>query len=312
MNTEHSASHQPPSRAIKILLAALCVLTLILVGLGAYVRTTGAGLSCPDWPLCYGVVVPDFSIAGVPQEVIHRYIASLVGFLCIVLVALCWRERAAQPKLAKFSIGLLVLVIVQGIFGGLTVTQKLHPHIVTTHLTLGTLFFQLIALATIQAMLAHKNRPLITAEPKVRRLLVLGIVATALQIILGGYVGASGASLACLDFPLCGGALVPENATSHQLVQISHRLLGYVLTAVVLWLFFAVRKSSEGISARRGHFGGMVFMIFLQIIIGVGNIHMKIAPAMSVVHLLLAQLILFGLTSAQGQISPRWQIVRKV
>ena len=136
---------------IRLFSALIAFLSLILVALGGYVRATGAGLSCPDWPLCFGRVVPDFA-QGVTQEYLHRVLAGLVGLLMVGLVTVAYRARREQPRFLRISIFLLLLVIVQAVFGGLTVTMKLNPHVVSTHLLLGTLFLQLIALVPLERL----------------------------------------------------------------------------------------------------------------------------------------------------------------
>jgi cytochrome c oxidase assembly protein subunit 15 len=234
--------------------------TTVLISLGSYVRTTGAGLSCPDWPLCFGELVPDFSILGVPQEMIHRYIAKFVGVCCILLLAITYKKRNEFPKTFAFAGGMLVLVIIQGGFGALTVTMKLNPFIVATHLALGTIFWQLSTLALLERPVASK-----TASPELSKLTLGTVLLTFTQIVLGGYVAASGGSLACMDFPLCNGALIPENAVTPQLVQIAHRVLFVVLLGSIVFLI--VRAKREGL--KRGHLFGVASLVFLQMILGV-------------------------------------------
>ena len=126
------------------LLRLLAILSLCLIALGSYVRATGAGLSCPDWPLCLGRAIPEFTY-GVTQEVIHRYLAGGAIVLTFLILKDGFQVRRENPGLFTFSAVLMLLVLVQAVFGGLTVALKLNPFIVTTHLALGTIFFKLFA-----------------------------------------------------------------------------------------------------------------------------------------------------------------------
>ena len=67
-------------------------MALIVVTLGALTRLLDAGLGCPDWPGCYGQVIPP-NLAELPiidegkawMEMIHRYVATALGFIILVL-----------------------------------------------------------------------------------------------------------------------------------------------------------------------------------------------------------------------------------
>ena len=190
-------------RRIRTLCLVTASLTLILIGLGGFVRATGAGLSCPDWPLCFGRVVPDMSAAhGVLQEYVHRVLASLVGLLTIGIAYLSFPQRARYPRLWKVSLFAVGLIIVQGVFGGLTVIMKLNPFIVTGHLLLGTVFFQLLVLIGLESGKRTRGVSDESSQRLAKWLIVLSLLVLV-QITLGGFVGASGAALACLSFPMC-------------------------------------------------------------------------------------------------------------
>ena len=123
------------------------VFCFVVIALGAWTRLEDAGLGCPDWPLCYGEWIfpqtpeaieaannrfPDnpVDIAKVIPEVVHRFFAASLGLFAIALLAITIREKRMRAEAAI----LLIVIICQGIFGALTVTLKLHPLIVSTHL----------------------------------------------------------------------------------------------------------------------------------------------------------------------------------
>ncbi|MFO6420765.1 COX15/CtaA family protein [Hylemonella sp. W303a] len=231
-------------------LQALTLLTLFLTFdltlFGAFTRLSDSGLGCPDWPGCYGEASPLGARAQISAaqevmptgpvthgkawvEMIHRYLATGVGVLILVLAVATWRvylrgrrgqgsdgETAAAPGPLHpgWATLTLVWVCVQGAFGALTVTMKLFPAIVTLHL-LGALF--LLALLSWQAVRYaqwHDEgvlRAKAAAMPRnVRIWMFLGLVALVVQIALGGWVSTNYAVLACTEFPLCQDRLWPD------------------------------------------------------------------------------------------------------
>src|SRR4051812_7463785 len=132
----------PRAALIRPLAIAALLLCLWVVVLGAYVRLSAAGLSCPDWPGCYGHLTPAGPIAdGHPEELgrawkemAHRYSAATLGILITCIAALAIQNRRERGVAPGFAVGLAVLVVIQGVFGMLTVTRQLDPAIVTAHL----------------------------------------------------------------------------------------------------------------------------------------------------------------------------------
>ena len=137
------------------------LLALVVIILGAYVRLSDAGLGCPDWPGCYGkLIVPEGSISQVEEmnlayperlfekdkawkEMLHRYLASALGFLILMLAALTWfKPQFLSVRL--FSSILLVLVMFQGLLGMWTVTLLLKPVVVMLHLLGGLAILSLL------------------------------------------------------------------------------------------------------------------------------------------------------------------------
>ncbi|MEQ1882299.1 MAG: COX15/CtaA family protein, partial [Burkholderiales bacterium] len=205
--------------------------TLILVMLGAYVRLSDAGLGCPDWPGCYGKISPTHATQEIEaaqlaapagpvsphkawREMLHRYLASLVG---IMILAIAWRTLRARQRQgwsaddpsrqSGLPLLLVGLVILQGLLGKWTVTLLLKPAIVTLHLLGG------MALLVGLAWLMARHLDLRGGQPSSLRglrvwALLTGVVV-AVQVALGGWVSTNYAALACVDFPTCHGAWMP-------------------------------------------------------------------------------------------------------
>ena len=212
----------------------LAIVVLGLMALGSATRVMNAGLACPDWPLCYGTLVPsDQMNLQVFLEWFHRVVATSVGFCAIALVATTVWQRSTLPRwLPWASFGALCLVIVQGILGGLTVTELLRFDIVTAHLGTGLLFFcTLLAIAIgltpLPVTLKNKSashQPAEMSDAVAPYLPVLGAIATVTvygQSILGALVASQWALHMCLGGDqLCGVmnahlfGVVPASLTS--------------------------------------------------------------------------------------------------
>ncbi|MBV9889498.1 MAG: COX15/CtaA family protein [Rhizobacter sp.] len=199
-------------------------LTFDLVLLGAYTRLSDSGLGCPDWPGCYGHTSPlgaGASIAAaeaaVPTgpvtaskawvEMLHRYAATAIGLLVIVLLAMALRAAGRSDGRigSRWALLTLAWICMQGTFGALTVTMRLYPAIVTLHLLAG---YGLLALLAIQA--EHYAPSPLALAPSLRRGLLAVAALTIAQAALGGWVSSNYAVLACRDFPTCQGSWWPE------------------------------------------------------------------------------------------------------
>lgn len=226
------------------------VLALGIVVLGAYVRLNDAGLGCPDWPGCYGhVAVPEAdadraqaeaSFPGKPVEprkawleMIHRYFATSLGLLIVILSVLAWRQRrpGTIPALPTALVG---VVIFQGLLGMWTVTLLLKPVIVSLHLLGGLTTFALLSVMALRQCGLEQGPPV---RPAVRRFALFGLLALACQIALGAWTSTNYAALACPDFPLCQGSLHPPmdfaNAF-HVARELGHTADGALLSQAAL------------------------------------------------------------------------------
>ena len=191
-----------------------------VIGLGAWTRLADAGLGCPDWPGCYGFItypttVEEIAIAEqlypdspveidkIIPEVVHRYFAASLGLLAIFLVFIAFREN----KFNKTSSLLLLAIICQGIFGYLTVSLKLHPLIVTTHLFGAMIVASIFLIIYLRSLKYNANYDALVAN---RNLIFIGFGLIAFQIFLGAWTSTNYAARACLDLPLCQGQLLPN------------------------------------------------------------------------------------------------------
>ncbi|MFZ7320412.1 COX15/CtaA family protein [Comamonas jiangduensis] len=308
-------------------LQALGLLTLFLtfdlVMFGAFTRLTDSGLGCPDWPGCYGNASPlgasheiAMAEAAMPTgpvtlskawvEMIHRYLATMVGVLIIALTVLAWREHrqaplrgARHPAWATFT---LFWVLVQGAFGALTVTMKLFPAIVTLHLLGGLFLLVLLCVQAVGHQQAVLQQPPAPISRPLRNALWAVFSLLFIQVALGGWVSTNYAVLACSTFPDCNGSWWPEmnfaqaadiwrplgllsDGTTISFAALTaihyiHRLAAYAVIAAVLLLVYALRKQPALTSQRKWLLG----LIALQFATGLSNVVLDWPLLAAVLH----------------------------
>jgi len=291
-------------------------LTLDLVMFGGFTRLTDSGLGCPDWPGCYGTASPFIAHAAIHAaqalmptgpvsmskawiEMIHRYFATAIGVLIITQVLLAWVKRRNLKISPWWPTALLTLICVQGAFGAWTVTMKLQPIIVTTHLLLGLTMLGL--LGWIAARLTPTPAPVRDAlrwQPAA----LLGLALLIVQIALGGWVSTNYAVLACGDFPTCNGQWVPpmdfaqgfhvwrqlgrtgsgEMLTQAALVAIhwAHRTFAFLVVPYLAWLGWRLRRYT----ALRIPATGLLVVILIQFATGLSNIVLQWPLLIAVAH----------------------------
>ena len=216
------------TRRLQALTLITLFLTFDLVLFGAFTRLTDSGLGCPDWPGCYGNASPSGAHeeisraqAAMPTgpvthakawiEMIHRYLATGVGVLIATLALATWleRRRGGRAINAWWPIATLAWVCLQGAFGALTVTMKLFPAIVTTHLLGGVVLLALLCRQAVSYAQAERGTGPTPVRAGLRVLLVATMVVLGLQVALGGWVSTNYAVLACAEFPTCQGGWWP-------------------------------------------------------------------------------------------------------
>ncbi|RZJ09434.1 MAG: heme A synthase [Rubrivivax sp.] len=273
-----------PAGRLRALTLLTLFLTFDLIAFGAFTRLTDSGLGCPDWPGCYSSASPvgarqhiEAAQSAMPTgpvthgkawiEMAHRYLASAVGLLILIMAVLSWRlqrregETAPSPWLPTLT---FVWVCIQGAFGALTVTMKLFPAIVTLHLLFGLGLLMLLAWQhEAFAPRRLKLPPALGVGVGVVLLLVLA------QVALGGWVSTNYAVLACDEFPTChGGQFWPQMdfGQGFQLwrelgqradggwlgfdalaaIHMAHRIGAAVVFTAILALAWAIRGHASG------------------------------------------------------------------
>ncbi|WP_018971795.1 COX15/CtaA family protein [Rudaea cellulosilytica] len=224
------------TRGIARLAWAAALFALVVIVFGAFVRLSNAGLSCPDWPTCYGKVTwpvheheVDAANAAFPdrpvesnkawREQVHRFLAGGLILTTFALAIWSWRRRRDLHGLAAVPLAASVFILFQALLGMWTVTWKLKPIVVMGHLLGGMTTFALLAYSALRLTIppiANLRFPA-AEKDKLWRLTAVGIGLVAVQIALGGWTSSNYAALACgLDFPSCLGQWWPGNMDFHE------------------------------------------------------------------------------------------------
>jgi len=277
------------------ILRTLLIEILVLMALGAFVRAMNAGLSCPDWPLCFGKVIPDFH-PGVWYEFIHRADAGLVAITYLAVFFFVMFSKKLPGKLKPTAISALLVLLMLISAGAMTVLKQVAWLAVTTHLMLATTFYALVL--RLSMLLDPRVEPAGIALPSMLKpTATLLVVAVFCQILLGGVVASTYAGSVCVDWPYCNGQWVPtwQGAIGH---QIMHRFLAYAITLMVLTYAIVMQRcrrstwmTSQLMNLSRLTLG----VVCAQVILGIANLLFFIPPWLTVPHQTVA-IILLGIT----------------
>lgn len=342
---------------LRALALAGVLLCFVVVVLGAYVRLNAAGLGCPDWPGCYGHVTPlgaessatqaaypnrPLDVGKAWKEMIHRYAASTLGLIIVVLTALAIRYRRRRLLSTTYAVALLATVVVQGILGMLTVTWQLKPLIVTLHLvfgmtTLGLLWWLWLSLPSqswgggttthgVGRSGFNISGGAAAAMREAYRLALVGLIALAVQIVLGGWTSSNYAAVACPDFPTCQNAWWPHTDYGNAFIlwrglginyeggvldnpariaiHLTHRLgaVAATLALSLAALFVIVRKSvPSAVPAAYTVLGALA----LQLTIGISMVLKAFPLRLATAHTAGAALLLLAALALVRKVSAR-------
>jgi cytochrome c oxidase assembly protein subunit 15 len=265
--------------------------TLVLIFVGGLVTSTGSGLSVPDWPLSYGMLMPPM-VGGVRFEHSHRLIAGFVGLLTLALAI--WTSRAEPRRgVRRLAWAALLAVVAQAVLGGLTVLLLLPTSVSVAHACLAQTFLCLavaLAYATSREWLSA-DRPAVD-EVGLRRTTAVAVAAVFVQLLLGAVMRHIGAGLAIPDFPLAFGRLIPPLEVTPVRVHFAHRAGAVLVLVVTAWLAAAAARTRE---PRIGRHAALLFaMALVQATLGALTVITGKAVLPSTAHVAGGAVLLAG------------------
>jgi heme A synthase len=284
--TEDQSAYSSARRIMPVLAVLALISTILLITMGSIVRVTGYGLGCPDWPLCYGRVVPP-ALTGAWVEFAHRFLGAVASLQIVLLAFFAWRDHRHQPWVFRPAIAAVGLLVIQVSLGGLHVIFEIPPVTGWIHTGVAMLITGLVAvqvaglLPTAQALrgadIFHSRR--------FAAWLSVTAVVTYLLLLTGSYVTRSGASLACPSFPLCG-----SNAPAMRRlidIQMLHRYAAFSVAflTLVLIIWLVTRQNARRLTPiAYGAFG----LLLVQFALGISNVLLRLPMWSRVLHLAVA------------------------
>ncbi|MBS0570320.1 MAG: COX15/CtaA family protein [Proteobacteria bacterium] len=316
---------------------AAAAFALLVIVFGAFVRLSNAGLSCPDWPTCYGkltwpthaheIAHADATFPQRPfeadkawREQVHRILVGVLSLLTFALAGWAWWRRRELGRLAYVPLFAAGFIFFQAALGMWTVTLKLLPWVVTSHLLGGMAMFALLAYTALRLTL-HDPAPADSA--KLRRMSIAGIVLVAIQIALGGWTSSNYAALACgTDFPTCLGQWWPPmdfhqafivlrhigvdyeggvlDGPARTAIQVVHRIGALIVFGHVL----AVALRAMRTVSLRGYGIAIGAMLIAQVSLGISNVAFGLPLPVAAAHNAGAALLLLSLLALAVRLRP--------
>jgi heme A synthase len=282
-------------RRTQQLAAVTAALILVLIGVGVFVRATGSGLGCPDWPTCHGGVVPPGDKHAI-IEMSHRVVAAVVGLLVIANAVLAWRYYRHVPFIFWLALAIPPLVGMQGLLGAITVVRELPPEIVATHLVVAKV---ILSAQIVLAIAMYREDPeraprYATVNALTRpagKAALVALLWLTVTFWIGGYIAESGAATACMQWPTCVDGSILPGANDHEITHMAHRYLAGAFVLLLIPVLLRTRRVRYQVRWA-GPLGLAIAGLWVvQVAVGAFNVLYTFPDALTVSHTVIASLI---------------------
>ncbi len=276
----------------------------VLVTLGAFTTSIGAGMAFPDWPLSHGSINPEGWLEDLAMfaEHSHRLTGAVMGLITIGLAVWLWRKESRR-WLRNLGWSALAIVIIQGLIGGkrvlldslavpgfeMTLGQMLRiPHGILAHLYVCVLIA--IAVSLSRSWLVNK----IPVARPLRRLGLLACLLLVVQLVIGATMRHNSAGLAIPTFPYSTseGGWLPAHWNFRVNIHFAHRAMAVVLTVVLVWFAAKIWRDSGSSLILRCGASLLAALLTLQILLGAHVIWQLREPHVTTGHVVVGAMLL--------------------
>ena len=285
-----------PPKSLRVATLVATFLTFAIMVLGAAVRVYDAGLSCPDWPMCYGQWIPfpapeggymaegvSYTTGQVFLEWFHRLLASLLGFVMLYVLYLAWGMRHSYRHTWRILLVSMVVLLFQIKLGGLTVLVDNINWSVSLHLGNALIFYGLLIAAFMTMTRQSETKPL-RVSPVYKILWRSTLVIVFVTVLIGAMVSTSHAGGVCGGLLDCHGHWLP--ADNYEALHMAHRFFALLVLLSAIALF--VGRKLEDAALQKSARITFIFTL-IQVALGVLTLYSFQHPlgyhALSVMHL---------------------------
>ena len=273
------------------LLVASLIGAILQITFGGVVRVTGSGDGCPDWPLCYGRLIPPVEKHAL-IEWTHRSAGVLLGLTIVAATARAWAVNRNNVRAAWLTSASLALIAIVGGIGGAVVLSALNPALRTLHLALAEMVVLLLGFAIVAA--AWPGAGLAAGDSRTRgkltgRLVAWASVAAMAAILTGSYAVWRGAGAVCPSWPLCGGAIIPQSELAS--IHVAHRIVSLAAAVMVVAAAYRAWRERDADDLVRWGAGAALGLVLAQTIAGAANPWTTFDEWARVLHLCLGTLL---------------------
>jgi cytochrome c oxidase assembly protein subunit 15 len=300
------------NRSYQFIAHATTILVILVIAAGSIVRATQSGMGCPDWPTCYGLIIPPISIdqlpinyqeiyanEGIPAETfdatktwieyVNRLLGALLGVFVLIQTGLSIRARKVNPKALYASLGLLVLTGFQGWLGALVVSSNLAPYRITIHMLFAFIILILASYAAYKGASAKSSHPIIA------RFSIVSMILMFIQILMGTQVREEIDVLAkSLNF-MQREIWIDNLSTIFPI----HRSFSLLILAINGWILWQVKKQKNIWESVYIPAFWLIASLAISTLSGIVMTYLSVPAIMQPIHLVCASVIVLALHKIQ-------------